>query len=195
MIRPQFSVTCVCLFALMASTPCFTQPTGAINNERWHIGTFSGQLTNGNERTAITVTCDSQSVCEYAFATLPQAPGPVNRSRANNVQVIDVTIPNNNLLFTRNAVRADPEAYSHKSDGFILRELRTLLESQATFDACVGVPESAGAWGRLCKLDTEDATLPTAVLLVTTMNPTCNGKRFCAYYIFPLRRSSLQSGG
>jgi len=191
----KLSAICVCLFALAHPTDSLAQSSLSAQSRQWHVGTFAGHVTQEAERMLITVKCESEKVCEYVFEMEPRDPARVSRTRADNIQVIDTAVPNNNLRHTREAVKAETNLYGNERDGPLLLALRPLLESSVEFENCVGVSELAGAWGRLCKLRSEGTGLPMAALLLPTMNPTCNRQPFCAYYIFPLRRTEWPSGG
>jgi hypothetical protein len=156
---------------------------------QWYVGTFTGVIPHDSGQTTVTVTCKSGTQCEYSLRESASAADAFAPKSLDAVQEIDVAIMNNNLDFTRNAVKGDPAAYDNPREGMLLRALRTLLEYPVRFDACVGQPEKDGAWGRICRVDDPSPRLPEAVLAVTTMNPTCRGQRFCAYYFFPLRRT------
>jgi hypothetical protein len=151
----------------------------------WHHGSFAGAF----DQMRVALTCESPRKCEYTVSPADAAAKPVLRQRADDVAPGDAKVPNNNLTHTRDAVRADPSLYTG-SEGPALAVLRPLLESQARYSRCVS--DADGAWGPVCQLDTAAPHLPDAVLLVPTMNPTCNGRAFCAYYAVPLRR---QAGG
>ena len=170
----------------LAGIALFAAASSAI--AQWQVGAFTGEITDSNERYTITVSCESPSVCEYAFARPRPGPAKAKRHRIEYAEVIDVDIPNKNLRATRDAVRADPRAYADARDGPLLRELRPLLESAALYSQCVGEPATKTPWGRICKLDSEGANLPAALLLAPTQDANCRGQYFCAYYVFPLRR-------
>lgn len=113
---------------------------------------------------------------------------PAARRRAENIQPVDALIPNNNLEHTRDAVRADARLFDGR-DGLLLQALRPVLESRAKYRRCAGVHEAEGDWGMLCQLDGTAPGLPDLMLLLPTLNPTCRGQAFCAYYTLPLNRS------
>lgn len=151
----------------------------------WHHGSFTGVFN----QMRVVLTCESPRACEYTVSPADAAAKPVLRRRAVDVAPVDAKVPNNNLAHTRDAVRADPSLYTGP-EGPTLAALRPLLESPARYPQCVG--DAEGDWGPVCQLDTTAPRLPDALLLVPTMNPTCNGQAFCAYYAVPLRR---QAGG
>ncbi|HEY8878893.1 MAG TPA: hypothetical protein VIN03_15095 [Roseateles sp.] len=152
----------------------------------WYLGRFSRELTLDGEPVRITVNCDSPEVCGYSFEAVTTR-RPAASKRAENIQPMDVLIPNNNLDFTREAVLADAQLYGGR-EGPLLLALRPVLESRAKYRRCVGVPEDQEPWGLLCQLDSSGQGLPELMLLLPTMNPTCRGQAFCAYYALPLNR-------
>ncbi|MFG6416815.1 hypothetical protein ACG02S_23230 [Roseateles sp. DC23W] len=154
-------------------------------DKAWPHGSFTGVF----DKMQVTLTCDSLRACEYTFGPGDAAVQPVLRRRARDIAPVDAQVANNNLTYTREAVQADPALYTGR-EGPVLADLRPVLESQARYRQCVSTAD--GDWGPLCQLDITKPGLPDAVLLVPTMNPTCNGQAFCAYYAVPLRR---QTGG
>ena len=174
------------LSALLAVAAC-AQPglAHAQADAAWHRGSFSGMF----DEMRVTVSCESQRACEYRFVATDASAKLVLHRQTSDIAPVDTTIPNNNLLHTRDAVAANPALYTGR-EGPPLTALRPLLDSPARYRQCVGGAD--GEWGPLCQLDTMAPGLPDAVLLVPTMNPACNGLPFCAYFAIPLRR---QPGG
>jgi hypothetical protein len=175
--------------AQTAVKPKPTQPLGTKPADRsWYFGSFMGQVISDKEKVQIRLRCPNWSVCEYSFVHQPAAakrPAPI---RTEGIQVLDHEIANKNLAQLREAVNANPNAYKDEQDGPLLRELRPLIESKATFDLCVGVSDWSAPWGRLCRLHPEGASLPPVVLLLPTMGGECKKQNFCNYYFFPLHR-------
>jgi hypothetical protein len=166
--------------ALLVATAS-AQAGGDGADTAWHRGRFVGAF----DQMRVIVTCESQRACEYTFSAADASAKLVLRRRADDVAPVDAVIPNNNLAHTRDAVAANPALYAGR-EGPPLAALRPLLESPARYRQCVGGAD--GDWGPLCQLDTATPGLPDAVLLVPTMNATCNGQPFCAYFAIPLRR-------
>lgn len=154
-------------------------------NAAWYRGSFAGTFDGMQVR----VSCDSQRICEATFRSAPPPAKPALQQRASDIAPVDIAIPANNLDHTRDAVQANPPLYDGP-EGAMLATLRPLLESKARYRQCISGND--GDWGPLCQLDTVAPGLPDAVFLVPTMNATCNGQAFCAYFAVPLRR---QPGG
>lgn len=151
----------------------------------WYQDRFAGAL----EGMEVSVQCESQRVCEYSFRSAPPPAKPALRQRSADISSVDREVASGNLAHTRDAAKANPALYSGR-EGAALTALRPLLESKAGYRECVSGND--GAWGPLCRLDTLAPGLPDAVLLMPTMNPSCDGRAFCAYFAIPLRR---QPGG
>ncbi|MFG6459936.1 hypothetical protein ACG04Q_00045 [Roseateles sp. DXS20W] len=165
----------------MAAACALPGPARAQAEAAWYRGSFSSVF----EQMRVTVTCESARACEYTVSPVDAAAEPIARRPAGDVAPVDVMIPNNNLAHTRDAVRADPALYQgHEGDA--LAAVRPLLDGEARYRHCVG--SSDAEWGLLCQLDTVAPGLPDALLLLPTMNPTCNGQAFCAYFFVPLHR-------
>lgn len=153
----------------------------------WYLGRFSRELALDGEPVRVTVNCESPKACEYSFEAVTTR-RPAASKRAENIQPMDVLIPNNNLDHTRDAVREDAQLYGGR-EGALLLALRPVLDSRAKYRRCVGVPEDQEPWGLLCQFDSSGQGLPELMLLLPTMNPTCARQAFCAYYALPLNRS------
>lgn len=156
-------------------------------DQRWHVGSFHGELRDANEKTLVAITCESSTVCNYTFELATPGATPRSRHGGGNVEAVDPAIANNNLAHTRDAVRADTGLYGGR-EGPLLEPLRALLEGRAKYKHCVGIDEPSGEWGRLCQLDSVGPALPEVVLLLPTMNAVCGRQAFCAYFVIPLHR-------
>ena len=161
----------------------------------WHVGVFVGQVASSKGKTEIRLTCDAKGVCAYAFLRQPQASRRYQQKIIPNLAAVDPAAPNKDLAHARAAVRRDPKAYGAEKDGPVLQQLRAVLESGASFDACVGTGDKIDLWGRICRLDAQGGRLPAVVLLVPTLNEGgCEGEVFCEYYLFALHRVARHPG-
>jgi hypothetical protein len=163
------------------------KPSDAGRGSGWHIGKFSNRTGPDSAANSVSVRCSGASDCEYFFLK-ESAPTSSSVIRTRNIEQIEPSVPNGNLAHIRRAVAETPNEYESSRNGRLLRNLRPVLESTAKLEACMGEPEMKGAWGIICKIDQHGPALPDAMLLITTMNPTCNRQVFCAYYMFPLWR-------
>lgn len=156
-------------------------------DQRWHVGSFHGELRGDNEKTLVAITCESSTVCKYTLKFSTAGATPRSQHGGGNVEAVDPAIANNNLEHTRDAVRADAGLYGGR-EGPLLEPLRALLEGPTKYRRCVGIDEPSGEWGQLCQLDSPGPSLPEVVLLLPTMNATCGSQPFCAYFVVPLHR-------
>lgn len=176
-----------CLVGLVLSTSVFAQLTSSSLASTRHIGNFSGPV--GKDAT-ITLNCQAENVCEYRISNNSKPSEELLAAKTNRARFLDVIIPNNNLHRIKDAVTKNPDKYNGLRDGEFLQPLRPLLESKVSFDSCFGEFEGdgGGEWGLVCFPASSDGALPDAVMLMTTMNQTCDHQAFCAYLMFPLRR-------
>lgn len=164
--------------------------TTTVNTKEWYLGTYQGKIGNGSDVLEMTVMCESSRSCRYSVRMGGRPSTPSDTVAANNIEKTGTQIPNNNLRRTAEILRQRPEEYSRSKDAPLLQALRPIFDSGASFSECVGQPEIKGAWGHICQVQrpSSDSTLPDAVMLVTTMNPSCGTRVFCAYMMFPLFR-------
>lgn len=162
----------------------------------WYVGSLSGELRDGSQSMVATVNCKVDLACDTTIEVIGEPQSPRHRERTGKATLLrDVDIANNNLRYTRNHLKAHPDALHDKNDGVALLSMKTVLESSNELTACIDVSTEQRTGFLLCKLSAEDSSTPTALLLMTTMNPTCGRRPFCAYFFVPLNRLAQKNGG
>lgn len=175
------ALTALTLALAACSTPPLSIP--------WNVGKFQGSLADSETTSEFTVTCTKTDICALSIRQTRPKSGAAPITSTTQPSQYSVEIPNNNLEHTRKAISADPSLYSDGQNGQLLRAIRPLLGSEATFEQCidVGVDRYSQI---LCSISDDKAATKQVILLLATMNGTCSGQPFCAYFFMLLNRQS-----
>jgi hypothetical protein len=171
-------------------------PANASSNKApWYQGSFSGQAWENNKPIAVTVNCDNANSCTFKFGAAENNDNGLEPITISNVQNVDPAMPNSNWAIAKDAVKRNPKIYDESNDSLLLKSLRPMLESGAEIESCVGkavTSDSADGPVIFCKLKVNKSRLPNTLVLMQTMNGSCNSQVFCAYYFIAVQRATAK---
>jgi hypothetical protein len=152
----------------------------------WFLGEFLGVKPESPTDPQLSVICRPNERCAVFASHSGSQPKPVEIPIGSPPNVIDSSIPNNNLEATRTSAASSPAWYDDPGYGPILKPLRTILQSRARFVECVDL--NGTAYLAMCSLSTDPEAKRSVMLLLKTMNGSCGSLPFCAYYFVLLER-------
>jgi hypothetical protein len=156
-------------------------------SESWYEGNFKARIIEQGVVTEITTSCDAKGSCNLLLVSEASKNYPLKLNEPVK-NTYSVELPNNNLNFTRRAVKSNPDQYNSKVHGAFLSQIKSLIDGDRKFTDCLDLKKSEQGSTLICSLSGKSAANEGPVLLMSTMNPTCVNQVFCAFLFVPLFR-------